>query len=436
MRTEYRRDLQHSYLVLSPGEKQEEAYPLRMITENQIQGLLSCSCRRMNEEILYYYDITSRISLAERCLCRKITGKELIVLIQSLIRVLTVMDEYLLNGNSLCLKPEYIYMDVQMNTVDFCYVPGELWDLEENFRELLEGILPLLDHQNQEDVLVGYGLYHYAVQESFSVEGLQRLLEQYRRDGDHSEKDESSEDEPQPEEPEERRYDMAPEKYEAALDAFFEDEQEETRSHPAAVTLSTVGIILYGMTGWYLWRNFRGYLWAWGGGIALIFGIAVLFIWKRKKDREEILPESESVETQKKETIEPNRAKQPELIIKEGKRMEEACNTQILRPGCGTGTYILEERYPNAGHQVKLNENSIQFIGHLESMADVILPSNAVSRLHARFRRDKDGCYLRDLNSRNGTWVNGQELQGEQEVEIKPGDEIRFADMIYNLRQI
>lgn len=493
MKAEYRRDLQHSYLVLRPQEKCGDAYPLRMITENQIQGLLSCSCRRMDEEILYYYDVTSKISLAERCLCRKVTGDELVALVQSLIRVLLVMDEYLLNGNSLCLKPEYIYMDVQMKTVDFCYVPGKLWDLEGSFRELLEGILPLLDHQNQEGVMAAYGLYHYAVQETFSVEGLQRQLEQYRRDREtvkeqkrlgveteirdisewqHETREREYEEEDEAyyesrediREKEQRWKDQR--KHEEALDAFFEDDQEEVHSHPVAVTLGTIGFVLYCLSGWYLWRNFSEYLWFWGGAGTVILAVAIFCIWRSRKCGEGNLsnPESEGKqEEEKKKTVrviqvenaaragraaEVKRAAEIKRIPEAGTdnlgleynyvtdKQEMECNTQILQMGFGKKTYLLEEKYPNAGRQVRLNNNSIQFIGHLKDMADVILPSNAVSRLHARFRRDENHCYLRDLNSRNGTWVNGQELQGEQEIEIKPGDEIRFADMVYNLRQI
>lgn len=481
MKTEYRRDLQHSYLVLSPETGNEDAYPLRMITENKIQGLLSCSCRRMNEEILYYYDITSKISLAERCLCRKVTGDELLVLVQSMVRVLLDMDEYLLNGNSLCLKPQYIYMDVQMKTVDFCYVPGESWDLGKSFRELLEGILPLLDHQNQEGVLAGYGLYHYAVQESFSVEGLQRQLEQYRRNRGRAENQGISGHEAEIREIMEWECDTRGKKYEeedkcnvesresiidkeqqqiekrkheAALDAFFEDDQEEKHSHPATVTLGTVGIVFYGLAGWYLWRNMPAFLWIWGGGSAVIIAAAVFIVRRRKKDHGKAMETEEGAELNKRLMCEQKRSREleekNEVMKKEvqfseiGGQMEkypmrlgeEECSTQILQTGFGKKTYILEEKYPNAGHQVCMSENDIQFIGHLKEMADVILPSNAVSRLHARFRRDEAGCYLRDLNSRNGTWVNGVELQGEQEVEVRPGDEIRFADMIYTLRQI
>lgn len=65
MKMGYRRDLQHNYLVVETGEKTEN-YITRMMTENQVQGLLGCECRRMDQKKLYYYDITSKISLAEK----------------------------------------------------------------------------------------------------------------------------------------------------------------------------------------------------------------------------------------------------------------------------------------------------------------------------------------------------------------------------------
>jgi len=61
-------------------------------------------------------------------------------------------------------------------------------------------------------------------------------------------------------------------------------------------------------------------------------------------------------------------------------------------------------------------------------------PSQAVSRLHGRIRMEGKCFYLRDMNSRNGTWVNGRLLEGEQEVKLEEGDEIQFADLIYRFR--
>lgn len=485
MKAEFRRDLQNSYLVLSLKAETEYTYPMRMMMENQIPGLLPCSSRRIDEDILYYYNITSKITLAERCLCRKITGDELLVLIDYLVQALLSMEEYLLDGNSLCLQPDYIYVDVQMKSVSFCYVPGEIWDLEKSFRELLEGLLPFLDHRNQQGVLAGYGLYHYAVQETFSIDGLRHQLEKYKRGGGQTYEEDTDDYESEykwtdksgdvnkyEKKKEEICYDqegivrkeqmwLEQKKHEAALDAFFRDDGQEEESHPFLVTLGTIGICGFGLLGWYLWRNFTEYLWIWGVSGIIIFIIILFCIWRNRKhagkkefsqNREErdaleaVIPkELSSGESVSREEIWKDR----KLFSEEKEEMpaniskvipnykEEAeCLTQLLHQEEGSPIYILEEKYPNAGRQVKLNENDILFIGQLAEVADIVLPSGAVSRIHARIRREGETYYLRDLNSRNGTWVNKQELQGEQEVVIRPGDEIRFADLIYNLRRL
>ena len=51
MKMDYRRDLQHNYLVVEAGEEKEN-YITRMMTENQVQGLLGCECRRMDQKKL------------------------------------------------------------------------------------------------------------------------------------------------------------------------------------------------------------------------------------------------------------------------------------------------------------------------------------------------------------------------------------------------
>ena len=57
---------------------------------------------------------------------------------------------------------------------------------------------------------------------------------------------------------------------------------------------------------------------------------------------------------------------------------------------------------------------------------DVVLPKRQVSRHHAQIERDDDGYVLRDLGSKNGTYVNGRAV-GEEAYRLKDGDEIQIA---------
>ncbi len=57
---------------------------------------------------------------------------------------------------------------------------------------------------------------------------------------------------------------------------------------------------------------------------------------------------------------------------------------------------------------------------------DLVLPERQVSREHIRIYRSGDTYYLEDLDSKNGTWVNGKQLQAAT-VPLKDGDEIQIA---------
>jgi len=60
------------------------------------------------------------------------------------------------------------------------------------------------------------------------------------------------------------------------------------------------------------------------------------------------------------------------------------------------------------------------------SDCDIVLPERQVSRHHARIERDAEGYLLRDLGSKNGTHVNGQEVR-DKPYRLKDGDEIQIA---------
>ena len=56
---------------------------------------------------------------------------------------------------------------------------------------------------------------------------------------------------------------------------------------------------------------------------------------------------------------------------------------------------------------------------------DIVLSARAVSRRHAQIVQAEAGYILRDLNSKNGTFVNGQEV--ESDYHLQDGDEIEIA---------
>lgn len=61
---------------------------------------------------------------------------------------------------------------------------------------------------------------------------------------------------------------------------------------------------------------------------------------------------------------------------------------------------------------------------------DVALDDNSVSRFHAYFQEDpKKGWQLIDAESRNGTWVDGEQLTGKKPKPVKAGTKLRFGSI-------
>ena len=56
---------------------------------------------------------------------------------------------------------------------------------------------------------------------------------------------------------------------------------------------------------------------------------------------------------------------------------------------------------------------------------DIVLDERQVSRQHIRIYREEYKYFIEDLESKNGTWVNGHQLKGTRE--LNDGDEIHLA---------
>lgn len=65
------------------------------------------------------------------------------------------------------------------------------------------------------------------------------------------------------------------------------------------------------------------------------------------------------------------------------------------------------------------------FVVGRDGHCDLVINDRQVSRQHARFTIEPDGIHLEDLNSKNGTHVNGQAVEGK--VLLRDGDSIQIA---------
>ena len=79
------------------------------------------------------------------------------------------------------------------------------------------------------------------------------------------------------------------------------------------------------------------------------------------------------------------------------------------------------EVWDQGGRQLRALDSDRMTVGTLESN-DLVVDAEGVSRVHAAFEQFGDAWCVRDLGSRNGTFVNGDRILGERAVHS--GDEI------------
>lgn len=462
MRAEYKRDVSRNYLILH-GENPVDtsSYQVRMLTGNAVPSVLKCRIQGLDGEFLFYYDITSRQSLTSFYEQKKLKAADLRIIFGGFVKIMEEMMEFLLNPDQLLLSPEYMYLDIEKQKMYFCCLPGEPRKITEQFREMTEYFLPKLDHEDAAAVTMGYGIYRKALgKDGIQLETIRELIYQNRAETSVKKKKEA-ENIPIREIilPEEKKMDFS--------EKPVENKEKNIGKSIDGKLLWLGGcgmgtLILLGTAA----ACYLGYLP--GVPTAAVLAAAIILLgagalgswfsekkkkkqdetaeW-RKKVRKELTGDSERSEnfyagdrnqSQDAEFYESRETKQsegvPELrksfYIGNERSEEDYGETMLLSFSSNKGPASLVSREPGELATIFL-EQEMTVIGKMENAADAVIPRATVSRVHARIRKTENEYFLADLNSRNGTSVNGRILKANEEYQLQDEDEIDFAEARY-----
>ena len=476
MYTEYKRDMNHNYLVLH-GEKEIDtsSYQVRMMVGNVVPSLIKCRIQGVNGDFSVYYDITSRQALASFYENRKLGQDEVKLIFGEFIRVMEDMAEYLMNPEQLVLMPEYMFLEVEKREIGFCFLPGYKKDLREQFQELTEYILPKINHEDDMAVRIGYGIYRRAMEDSFHLEHIKEEL--YRGRDREADKDEDIALRPHEKEREEQKIqteetaifgtgatDIKSEQFwRDSCRQSMDDKNEKFRNKK-----NSYGILkkIAGIAGgslvlsMILAAKMLGYLS--GIELSVILGILITVMGvgmlaytvakKLKKKKEERKQDSER--DLRRAHAKAERKEQEEKIvfrekterdteglgrmplqfragtIQENKSTKNVGETVVLSMNNTNGPPSLVSREPGELATIYI-EKELVVIGKLQTASDAVIDLPTVSRVHAKIKKKEEGYYLTDLNSRNGTTVNGRLLKAEEEYCLQNEDEVAFAQARY-----
>ena len=353
-------------------KKTKETFEEQMIQRARPSGVLPMV--RSEREDCYKYEITGKKNLAMTFERVPMNAEQVEKVLQGILDVLGGGKEFLLSEDNFILSPEHIYLRIPEYEVMLCYYPGYEIPFAEQLGKLFEVLLNRVDYREEHAIAMVYALYMQLQEPDMTLE---RIGEKLREQVERQDQPLFRQSEPIRNHPKELwERGITEQTYEAEKGSV--DYKKSTQRKPG------------------LWERFRKEM----EGIRLARG-----------ERREVQSIPASVACVRE--AEPDWGSKYTKVLSV-KKVED-------------GPALISQRN---GETIFLTKFPF-YVGSLSGYMDFVIERDTVSRFHAKFMKREGTVLLSDLNSTNGTKVNGRMLNVQEQVALVNGDRIVFADDEY-----
>ena len=329
---------------------------------------------RSEREDCYKYEITGKKNLAMTFERVPMNAEQVEKVLQGILDVLGGGKEFLLSEDNFILSPEHIYLRIPEYEVMLCYYPGYEIPFAEQLGKLFEVLLNRVDYREEHAIAMVYALYMQLQEPDMTLE---RIGEKLREQVERQDQPLFRQSEPIRNHPKELwKRGITEQTYEAEKGSV--DYKKNMQRKPG------------------LWERFRKEM----EGIRLARG-----------ERREVQSIPASVACVRE--AEPDWGSKYTKVLSV-KKVED-------------GPALISQRN---GETIFLTKFPF-YVGSLSGYMDFVIERDTVSRFHAKFMKREGTVLLSDLNSTNGTKVNGRMLNVQEQAALVNGDRIVFADDEY-----
>ncbi|HYE81871.1 MAG TPA: DUF6382 domain-containing protein [Clostridia bacterium] len=439
-------DAASSYLVLKLcNDAKLLNHQMEIICQNPNPAFVPFHIRRENENTCIYYSITSKISLAQYLERKGLNKKELLDLLKSITKSLLLHSNYLLELSSFVIHPDFIYINPATAEVSLLYIPVPCGrNTMEVYRAFLKDLVvnsANVDDNARDNYL--QRILNYLKSDSFNLNDFNRLIIDMRNSGgvyDPLVKAAYEHMERTPREKAAASGSIAPKGATARAKNYRRI--AGGKSILRVVLLQLLVILAAAIACLFLMSQGKGDM-ASIAGVLLIAAASDILIMKKISEKLDkgALHEDKDAGAGMNISSSYNTVCKQQRSSHRGRRKEEALTPDILK-ACDTVMIsevstdnhpYLESTEAHGGDRVIINKDKF-IIGRLGSMVDHLIQGSTVGKLHAEITGSREGYYIRDLNSKNGTYVNGVRIASNKEHEIKDNDRIRFSSYEYIFR--
>lgn len=413
-----------SYLLVSCNGVMKESYETHLLQIQKVPYFLQYEIREFNGKKVLYYPLRYHTSIKTIMEHLPFTEFQIKNMLRSIIHVIQTTDEYLLHFEKIVWKTEQVFMEVDTGNLEFCYNPMEKQD-NGSLKDFLSEVMSVTGKKNQDSFLLLLEFYNLVTSPNYTME---QLLE-YEKDRLEENAvwnnlgkettfsfNESMEKEQKPEEEKGIKKNQKSEKVFVRI----------VRSILIAVALVNL-VLIAGMLCNLLTYHYIRYLMV---GMVVMIVVTILYMNVDKEDSADEIMQEYFANEQNHEPAggrkhEPVNGKNPELH-NGGIHEADYNETTVLTAENDNRVFCLmpvkKEQFP----PIYVREESV-VVGCWEKGCDFVIARKGISRMHFKLIKREKEMYVMDLNSTNGTCLNGERLEGGKEYKVEEGDVIAFA---------
>lgn len=469
-------------------------FQVEMMRNNRIPGLLPLEVRRVDSKIQLYYDVTGKWRLKDLLDNKEFSGTEFTSLLERMIQALTASEAYLLDVSQFVLDEDHIFLDGGMEP-HLLYLPVKgRQNIHQRFKELLLQLIVYRARlKDQDSGPLLSGILNYLKREHFNLYEFQKALRNLGGSARGQTEGVVQKLEPVQKKaaplslgdlipPEGRQvspmvsvsYGPSPQDVPVQVQGKPSDRnvphavpetktKQRYKASAIGAALLFQGVLaagaLYGFGPVYTATEDLTTAYAAMALMGLCLDGLVLKNLLKPENRVEVqvpvkkkAPSSQAAAPVQTGTVPapvPRVNLEKQVISNAPVRAASGTvyDTEVLaasEPPCaGSEDTVVLSAQPAMPYLVRKGpvqeiirlKQPALVLGRQADMADHVINDPAIGRMHAELSWINNLCQIRDLNSKNGTFVNGQRLAGPHPLNIFVGDEIRLGSLEYTLVQ-
>lgn len=433
----------NTFFVVEVSAAAINSYETDMLYNNFVEGIIQPEFRAINGDMFIYCKINGMKSLDDISDRGIMSMEQAVALIRSLCSVVMETGEYMLEPDNLLIESDKIFYSDAEKSFRYVYVPGQGTDVRMGIKNLVEKIIKRVDHRDTELVDFMYEIYDMVVSANYDMERMQKYVDE-----------------------------VSAREQELLMDEVFGTDQ----SSAAALTIPTmeknkydriffilIGFTVVAFTGiaavqFYIQGHAADVRFIMLALIVLSVELFVYVEMKRKlsaaEDERRGQEGVECSELRYAEEDENRRPKKQNVDALEHVSLadeipgdttvlgsEDDCTTLLTQHNLDGRESVQEQRL-----SVRLIEDggivATEFpvtpegvvLGRDRRQADQVIEDISVSRRHIRIYEDAEKIYVEDLDSTNGTVINGIRLPAGRSWQLADRDVLCIGTRQYHIQ--